>query len=210
MNLLYSPRYWGAALSFSVTVANGLCHNLYFGQSLFIAFALILGLWFGGLLPLWINLIRAKTLSQVRKTRREWTGALLVSLLCVTIVGFAVGQSIIECLAIAAPGLTFAYAGGKLGCYRFGCCDWSARFFVENWSLPKIEAAASILLGSVLSLMSCHGFPDRIVLLAGALGLGIIRQCSLYFRDEPVFYLKSIKVDGLLLLLVAQILALGD
>lgn len=125
----------------------------------------------------------------------------MVSLLLVSIVGTLMNTTAMKALAVSAPSLTLAYAGGKYGCHLYGCCDWSARFVVAHWSLPWLESLAALGLCTALIGIACVGGSDQLLLLTGALGLGLIRQTSLFLRDEPIFYLKSLKVDGVLLLL---------
>lgn len=203
-----SPRLWGAAASFALTVGIGYCRQITIDQSFLIATSLIFGLWFGGLLPLWISIIRHRDTPRSGQVQREWSGGLLISLLLVTNVGILANTTATMALVVSTPGLILAYAGGKYGCYHYGCCDWSARFVVARWSLPWLESLTSLSLCTALVGIACAGGSDRMLLVTGALGLGLIRQTSLFLRDEPIFYLKSFKVDGVLLLLSAPIIAL--
>lgn len=200
-NTWKSPRYWGAIWCLASTIWFGLHLELSILPTITIAVCLLIGLWLGGRFPLWLSLFHSTDNKIILDNRREWATALTFGVLCVIATAHAFNLTPTKCLTIATPGVIFAYAGGKLGCYRYGCCDWSARFFTEKISLPLIEGLLSGLLGIFLHIGLIFGIAERTVLILGITCLGLIRQSALFFRDEPVFYFKSIKVDGIILLL---------
>lgn len=125
-------------------------------------------------------------------------GFLVVAPLVVAITLFAFGQPIGTVLDATAPGIFFAVALGRVGCFLTGCCAgrctasrwgiWSSDRRVGARRIPTqlLESAAGLALGIVTLIVVLNGglVFDGAVFVAAFVGYALVRQALLRLRAE--------------------------
>ena len=125
-------------------------------------------------------------------------GFLVVALL-VGVAGLvALGQPVGTVLDATAPGLFFAVAIGRIGCFLTGCCAgrctssrwgvWSSDRRIGARRIPAqlLESAAGLLIGIVAAALVIGGLPapDGLIFVASFGAYILIRQLLLRLRAE--------------------------
>jgi len=122
----------------------------------------------------------------------------IVAVVALVAFGLPVGAY----LDATAPGLFFAVAIGRIGCFFTGCCAggvtssrwgiWSSDRRIGARRIPTqlLESAAGLLLGAValpLTLLHVRAIHGAVFILAFAVYL-VVRQLLLRLREEPRRY----------------------
>ena len=123
------------------------------------------------------------------------TGVVIVGLLALTLTRIPAGTF----LDAAAPGLFFAMAIGRQGCFFTGCCTgrptasrwgvWSSdgRIGVRRVPVQQLEAFACLLIGAgaLIAVVRLGESAGGAVFIGAAAVYTIVRQGLLALRDEP-------------------------
>lgn len=125
-------------------------------------------------------------------------GFLVVAPLVAAVTLFAWGQPIGVVLDATAPGILFAVALGRVGCFLTGCCAgrctvawwgiWSSDRRVGARRIPTqlLESAAGLALGIVTLIIVVNGglLVDGAVFVAAFVIYALVRQALLRLRAE--------------------------
>lgn len=132
-------------------------------------------------------------------------GFLVVASLVAVILLLASGQSIGRYLDATAPGIFFAVAIGRLGCFFTGCCagrctnsrwgvwsfDRDRRIGARRVPTQLLESATGLLIGVLTTLLVLSGVPgvQGAVFVAAVAVYFLVRQGLLRLRAERRDYL---------------------
>lgn len=140
-----------------------------------------------------------------RESLREgWAvdGFLVLAPLSAILLAPAFGLPIGTFLDATAPGIFFAVAIGRIGCFLTGCCagrctpsrwgTWSSDRRVGARRLPAqlFESVAGLMIGLAAAALVIVGLPgvDGLVFIGSFLAYGIVRQAMLRVRAESRKY----------------------
>jgi phosphatidylglycerol---prolipoprotein diacylglyceryl transferase len=218
------PGIWGAMVTLGMVVALAL-------QALVIAGDhLTVGPWLTvSLISIAVGIVGAKVwfivLSRRERRINGWciqgfiTGAILTAAILLVVLDVPAGVF----LDVTAPGLLFAMAVGRVGCFFAGCCGgpptasrwgvWSSNQRVGAQRIPTqlLESLLTLSLGLLVLVAVVRHGPSGGAFFIGALAAYILgRQGILHLRAEP----RKTRLGGLVtaalavLVLIAAVILL--